>query len=175
MTTNNGDNPHLGDIAPDEFRRHAQRVLTWIGDYLEHPERFPVVPGVKPGDIAATLPEEPPVAAESLDQVLDDFERLIVPGVTHWNHPGFFATSSAAMPDGIRFSATPTSEFASISRQPTIAALRNCAPVTSVSPRNAAMPSMINPARPNRVAESVNGGMVSMAKRMPRYVEPQIR
>jgi aromatic-L-amino-acid/L-tryptophan decarboxylase len=49
------------------------------------------VPRVRPGDIAATIPDEPPQHAESLDAVLDDFEQLIVPGVTHWNHPGFFA------------------------------------------------------------------------------------
>jgi aromatic-L-amino-acid/L-tryptophan decarboxylase len=87
----NGEAPLLGDIAPDEFRRHARRVLQWIGDYLEHPEQFPVLSRVAPGEIAATIPAEPPVAAEPLDAVLDDFERLIVPGVTHWNHPGFFA------------------------------------------------------------------------------------
>ena len=51
----NGDTPPLGDIAPDEFRRQARRVLQWIGDYLEHPERFPVVPRVAPGDIAETI------------------------------------------------------------------------------------------------------------------------
>src|SRR5689334_11440207 len=83
--------PRLGDIAPDEFRRQARRVLQWIGDYLEDPERFPVVPRVAPGDVAKTIPDEPPLEPESLDEVLDDFERLIVPGVTHWNHPGFFA------------------------------------------------------------------------------------
>ena len=87
----NGDTPLLGDIAPDEFRRQARRVLQWIGDYLERPERFPVVPRVAPGDIAETIPDQPPAEPESLDAVLDDFERLIVPGVTHWNHPGFFA------------------------------------------------------------------------------------
>ena len=82
---------HLGDIAPDEFRRQATRVVRWIADYLEQPERFPVLPRVVPGEIAASLPTEPPTLPESLDEVLDDFERLIVPGVTHWNHPGFFA------------------------------------------------------------------------------------
>jgi aromatic-L-amino-acid decarboxylase len=87
----NGDTPLLGDIAPDEFRRQARRVLQWIGDYLERPERFPVLPRVVPGEIAATIPSTPPAEPESLDAVLDDFERLIVPGVTHWNHPGFFA------------------------------------------------------------------------------------
>jgi aromatic-L-amino-acid decarboxylase len=86
-----GNSPLLGDIAPDEFRRQARRVVQWIADYLEHPERFPVVPQVVPGEIAGTIPTEPPSEPESLDVVLDDFERLIVPGVTHWNHPGFFA------------------------------------------------------------------------------------
>ncbi len=81
----------MPDIPPDEFARQADRVVQWITRYLEDPERFPVVPRVKPGDVAATLPAEPPECAESLDTILDDFERLIVPGVTHWNHPGFFA------------------------------------------------------------------------------------
>jgi aromatic-L-amino-acid decarboxylase len=89
MTSDNGT--PLGDIAPDEFRRQARRVLQWIGDYLENPDRFPVVPRVTPGEIASAIPSEPPADAESLDAVLDDFERVIVPGVTHWNHPGFFA------------------------------------------------------------------------------------
>jgi aromatic-L-amino-acid decarboxylase len=89
--TTNGDAPQLGDIAPDVFRHQARRVLQWIGDYLEHPERFPVLPQVVPGEIARAIPAEPPVHGEPLDAVLDDFERLIVPGVTHWNHPGFFA------------------------------------------------------------------------------------
>ena len=85
------DRTRLGDIAPEEFRRQARRVVQWIGDYLEHPERYPVVPRVVPGEIAGSIPTEPPEHAESLDVMLDDFERVIVPGVTHWNHPGFFA------------------------------------------------------------------------------------
>ena len=81
----------LGDLPPQEFLRQAERVVRWITEYLAAPERFPVVPRVAPGEIAAALPAAPPAAAESLDAILDDFERLIVPGVTHWNHPGFFA------------------------------------------------------------------------------------
>ena len=90
MTANGSDAP-LGDIGADELDRQAQRVVRWMQDYLAHPERFPVVARVGPGDIAAALPTEPPASAESLDTILDDFERVIVPGVTHWNHPGFFA------------------------------------------------------------------------------------
>jgi aromatic-L-amino-acid decarboxylase len=81
----------LGDIAPDEFRQHAKRVVSWMAEYIENPERFPVVPRVAPGEIAAQLPHAPPSSPESIDAVLDDFERIIVPGMTHWNHPGFFA------------------------------------------------------------------------------------
>jgi len=81
----------LGDIPADEFARQSERVIQWIRRYLEEPGRFPVVPHTKPGEIAASLPTEPPSLPESLDTILDDFERLIVPGVTHWNHPGFFA------------------------------------------------------------------------------------
>jgi hypothetical protein len=88
---------------------------------------------------------------------------------------GVMATSSAAIPEGMRFSATPTSEFASISNDPTIAAVRNSGSVTPLAPVAFATPSMINPASPNRAAERVNGGIVSIAKRIPRYVEPQMR
>jgi aromatic-L-amino-acid/L-tryptophan decarboxylase len=85
------DEGPLGDLPPDEFARQAERVVRWITQYLENPERYPVVPRITPGEIAASLPDAPPASAESLDTILDDFERLIVPGVTHWNHPGFFA------------------------------------------------------------------------------------
>lgn len=67
------------------------RVTSWIEQYLANPERYPVLPGVAPGAIAARLPVAPPDDAESLDAILDDFERIIVPGMTHWNHPGFMA------------------------------------------------------------------------------------
>jgi aromatic-L-amino-acid decarboxylase len=67
------------------------RVTDWIERYLADPGRFPVLSAVKPGDIAAQLPASPPDDAESIDTILDDFERVLLPGVTHWNHPGFFA------------------------------------------------------------------------------------
>jgi aromatic-L-amino-acid decarboxylase len=66
-------------------------VTAWIERYLEDPGRFPVLSSVAPGDIARQLPDSPPAQAESLDAILDDFERVVLPGVTHWNHPGFFA------------------------------------------------------------------------------------
>jgi aromatic-L-amino-acid decarboxylase len=81
----------LGDLGPEDFRRHAHRVVDWIADYLAHPDRFPVLSRAKPGDVRGALPPGAPEAAEPLDAILDDFERIVVPGVTHWNHPGFFA------------------------------------------------------------------------------------
>lgn len=75
----------------DDFRRNAHLVADWIADYLEQPDRYPVLPRVKPGDIRASLPAAAPEIGESFDQIFADFERVIVPGLTHWNHPGFFA------------------------------------------------------------------------------------
>jgi aromatic-L-amino-acid decarboxylase len=78
-------------MPPDEFRRHAHRLVDWIADYLQNSERYPVLSRVAPGEIARSLPSHPPEHGEPFDRVLDDFEQTIVPGLTHWNHPGFFA------------------------------------------------------------------------------------
>jgi aromatic-L-amino-acid/L-tryptophan decarboxylase len=78
-------------MDPAAFRRHGHELVEWIADYLEHPERYPVLARVKPGEIASALPVEAPEEAESFDAIMADFERVLVPGLTHWNHPGFFA------------------------------------------------------------------------------------
>lgn len=87
------------DLAPDEFHQALARTSRWIEEYLANPERYPVLSRVAPGDIARQLPVAPPDAAESMNTILDDFERIILPGITHWQHPGFMAyfgiTSSA--------------------------------------------------------------------------------
>ena len=79
------------DIDPEEFRRLGHRALDWMADYLVHVGDLPVLPDVRPGDLRAALPAHAPEQPESLDAALDDFERLIVPAITHGNHPGFFA------------------------------------------------------------------------------------
>jgi aromatic-L-amino-acid/L-tryptophan decarboxylase len=81
----------LGDMDPEEFRREAHRLVDWIAGYLSSVELYPVLSRVQPGEVKAGLPGEAPKRAESFDQILADFERILMPGITHWNHPGFFA------------------------------------------------------------------------------------
>jgi len=84
------------------FRRHGHELVDWIADYLDHPERYPVLSQVTPGQIAAALPQEAPEDPESFGAVMADFERVLVPGLTHWNHPRFFAYFAiSASPPGI--------------------------------------------------------------------------
>ncbi len=78
-------------LDPEEFRRQAHRVADWMADYLRDVKDLPVVPKVGPGTIRAALPAEPPEAGEPFDALFDDFRNLVVPGMSHWNHPGWFA------------------------------------------------------------------------------------
>lgn len=79
------------ELETCELRQAVERALDWITDYLEHPERYPVLARVRPGELKAALPRAAPEEGEPLADILADFERLIVPAVTHWNHPGFMA------------------------------------------------------------------------------------
>jgi aromatic-L-amino-acid decarboxylase len=78
-------------MTPDEFRRHGHAVVDWIADYQSRVESFPVLSQVKPGDIRAALPANPPAQGEPFEALLKDVERVILPGVTHWQSPNFFA------------------------------------------------------------------------------------
>jgi aromatic-L-amino-acid/L-tryptophan decarboxylase len=78
-------------MDPSEFKRQGHALVDWIADYLEHSSRYPVLSRVAPGDVTAALPAAAPERAESFDAIFSDFERVIVPALTHWNHPGFFA------------------------------------------------------------------------------------
>lgn len=84
-------NRELGEMDADTFRREGHRLVEWIASYYEHPERYPVLSRVKPGEVRSSLPPEAPEQGEPFDAILGDFERIILPGITHWNHPGFFA------------------------------------------------------------------------------------
>ncbi len=74
-----------------EFRKYAHEFVDWMADYLDHVERYPVRAQVEPGEIAAKLPLAPPKAPEAMSEIFRDFQDIIVPGITHWQHPSFFA------------------------------------------------------------------------------------
>jgi aromatic-L-amino-acid/L-tryptophan decarboxylase len=78
-------------MHPDEFRRHAHELVDWMADYMARVGELPVTPAVAPGDIRRRLPSSPPETGEKFDSLFQDFRDLIVPGMTHWNHPGWFA------------------------------------------------------------------------------------
>jgi len=77
-------------MTPDEFRRYGYAVVDWIADYQSQVETLPVLPQVKPGQIRASLPADPPLRGEPFDALLKDVEQLILPGVTHWQSPNWF-------------------------------------------------------------------------------------
>src|SRR5688500_5754562 len=77
----------LGDMPADEFRAAGHALVEWIADYLQHAERYPVLAQVSPGEIAQSLPREAPAQGEPFGDILADVERVIVPGLTHWNSP----------------------------------------------------------------------------------------
>jgi len=74
-----------------EFRANAHRLADWMADYLETLEQRRVSPETRPGDVRRALPPTPPAGAEGFDQVMADFERVVLPGMTHWDHPNFYA------------------------------------------------------------------------------------
>ena len=82
----------------DEFQRQGHALVDWIAEYLDHSERYPILSRIRPGDVRRALPETAPEHGEPFDAIFTDFERVLVPALTHWNHPGFFgyfATSSS--------------------------------------------------------------------------------
>ncbi|MHB8410357.1 MAG: pyridoxal-dependent decarboxylase [Candidatus Acidiferrales bacterium] len=78
-------------MTPDEFRRHGKAVVDWIADYYERVESYPVMSQAKPGQIRESLPKNAPQTGESFETMLRDVEKLILPGITHWQSPNFFA------------------------------------------------------------------------------------
>ncbi len=88
-----------GDMSTEEFRRFGHEIVDWIADYFERIEELPVLAQIEPGELKAQLPTSPPQVGESMEAILADVDRLIVPALTHWSHPSFFAyfaTSTSA-------------------------------------------------------------------------------
>src|SRR3954463_15793796 len=88
----------MPDMSADEFRRAGHEVVDWIADYLRDIRDYPVVSRVQPGELKERLPASAPESGETMDDILSDFRSLIIPGVTHWNHPRFHAYFSNSAP-----------------------------------------------------------------------------
>ncbi|OQX26040.1 MAG: aspartate aminotransferase family protein [Desulfobacteraceae bacterium IS3] len=78
-------------MSPEEFRKHGRAVVDWIADYYENIESFPVLSRAEPGQLRASLPSQPPLHGEAFEAILKDMNTLILPGITHWQSPNFFA------------------------------------------------------------------------------------
>ncbi len=81
------DGYHMSSAA---FRRHGHELIDWIASYLDTVEQHPVRSQVAPGDVRAALPPQPPEKGEPFEDMLADVDRVIVPGLTHWQSPSFF-------------------------------------------------------------------------------------
>jgi aromatic-L-amino-acid decarboxylase len=78
-------------MSKEEFRRFGHELIDWVAEYLEHVEDLPVLAQIEPGDLKSQLPATPPDKGEAMEKIIADVGRLIVPALTHWNHPSFFA------------------------------------------------------------------------------------
>ncbi|WP_210404890.1 pyridoxal-dependent decarboxylase [Hahella sp. CCB-MM4] len=78
-------------MTPEEFRRQGYQIIDWIADYWGRVEEFPVLSQVAPNEVRSRLPPSPPSVGESLEDVVKDLENIILPGLTHWQSPNFFA------------------------------------------------------------------------------------
>src|SRR4030042_3970515 len=72
------------------FRDFGHDFVDWVADYLDGVEKYPVLSRVKPGEIKAGLPVEPPLRPEPMEKIFADFREIVLPGITHWQHPGWF-------------------------------------------------------------------------------------
>jgi aromatic-L-amino-acid/L-tryptophan decarboxylase len=91
--------PDVGDMSPEEFRRIGHELIDWVADYFENIENLPVLAAIEPGDLKTQLPSAAPQNGEPMEAILKDLDRWIVPALTHWSHPSFFAyfaTSTSA-------------------------------------------------------------------------------
>jgi len=90
----------LGDMPAEEFRKFGYQIVDWIANYFEHIEHLPVLSQVEPNWLRNNLPTSPPMDGQDFSEVLKDMDRLILPAVTHWNHPNFhglFSTSTSSV------------------------------------------------------------------------------
>ena len=82
---------NVKDMPVSDFRKYGYQLIDWIADYLENIEDYPVLSKVEAGEIKNGLPDQPPEYGESIEEILSDLNKIIMPGITHWNHPNFMA------------------------------------------------------------------------------------
>jgi aromatic-L-amino-acid decarboxylase len=93
------DRQSPGDTPPEEFRKQLHELADWIADFRENIESLRVAPNEKPGAVREQLPAQPPEKGEPFEKILNDVDRLIVPGMVHWSHPmflGYFGWTTTA-------------------------------------------------------------------------------
>ena len=78
-------------MTPEEFRRYGHQVVDWVADYWAGLPQRRVTPDLHPGEIAARLPARPPETGEAFETIVKDLDSIVTPGLTHWQHPGFYA------------------------------------------------------------------------------------
>ena len=87
-------------MTPEEFKKYGYQIIDWIADYRSNIEQYPVMSTVQPGSVRGDLPQTPPQNPEAFEGIFEDLDQIILPGITHWNHPGYFAyfPSNATLP-----------------------------------------------------------------------------
>ncbi|MEA3511580.1 MAG: pyridoxal-dependent decarboxylase, partial [Actinomycetota bacterium] len=78
-------------MSSGDFRRHGYEVIDWLADYMEDVGNRPITPAVEPGEIRAMLPDAAPETPEPFEAILRDLDEIVMPGITHWQSPGWFA------------------------------------------------------------------------------------
>ena len=78
-------------MEPEQFRKYGHEMVDWIANFMINIEKYPVSPDIKPGEIKAQLPKNAPTKGENMDDIFKDFKKIILPGITHWQHPCWFA------------------------------------------------------------------------------------
>ncbi len=82
---------NTGDMPIEEFKKYGYELIDWATNYLENVDSFPVLPNVKPGDVKNKLPNHAPQSGEQIEKIIEDLDKIILPGITHWQHPNFMA------------------------------------------------------------------------------------
>ena len=78
-------------LSKAEFQEYGYRLVDWLAEYFENVDEYQVLPSIEPGDIREMLPDSAPEEAESMEEIIADLDRVVMPGMAHWQHPGWYA------------------------------------------------------------------------------------